>query len=249
MEKIDYHYVPDQITSQWAGDEGKFTVFAADRGILEDNNIRDAFAEDIKKDKKDFRDVLKEKNLTALLFKLQKGDGNLTEDENFWAHEIFVLQYFLNPTGWYRMYEYWKELENTESGPFPSISVERSVSDMLSLYYRAMFETVYFMDLEVSLVFVPEGSSFVLPANPMYISNPAFGYSSISNNCPYVDNGVLLFMPLSPTLALTAYDGFVYKPKKTNGRVVLANEDVDEYNRLVFSMANKVVVAPDALDV
>lgn len=92
------------------------------------------------------------------------------------------------------------------------------------------------------LIIESDEKNFITSDNPVSYYN-TFLEKRGKYKCGYGLVGTLLFLPLSPKLAVILYDSQIYKvgSAKIGGSVVLNNSDVDNFNMLTAANANKVI--------
>ena len=92
------------------------------------------------------------------------------------------------------------------------------------------------------LIIETDEKNFITSDNPVTYYNTFLEKRGLCK-CGYGLVGTLLFLPLSPKLAVILYDSQIYKvgSAKNGGSVVLNNSDVDNFNELTAVNANKVI--------
>lgn len=99
------------------------------------------------------------------------------------------------------------------------------------------------LDLKWKFLIIESGEkNFITSDNPVSYYNTFLEKKGLYK-CGYGLVGTLLFLPLSPKLAVILYDSQIYKvgSAKNGGSVVLNNSDVDNFNELTAVNANKVI--------
>ena len=250
MNDIKYQYIPEGIIRSWENEEGKLCSCKVESGESAEVSAENVFNEYLDPGKSGaVKDFFNNEEYRSLFDKLQRGDDSLSGDEKYLVRELMAVQFYCNPFSFGRTLEFFGYDKKYMKTALEAEMRKRSADDILLRYIRAMFYLMYILDLEVVLVSAPGDSSFVLSSFPMIITDPAFGSDDLMFDKPYTANGTILFMPVSPKYAVAAYDSFVYKPVKTNGKLILTPDDVDEYNKAVFTCGDTVVYNPSLTDV
>ncbi len=250
MNDIRYQYIPKGIIRAWKNDEGTLCSCNSESCETVDVTKEEVFIEDLAAGRKtNVPDIFDNEEYRSLFAKLRRGDDSLSDDEKYLVKELLALQFYCNPYSYGRAFELYGYDEKHMKTALEANMKKRTTDDLLLQYLKAMFYVVYILDLEVVLVSAPADASFVLASYPMIISDPAFGPDELLSQRPYTANGTIIFMPVSPSYAVAAYDSFVYKAIKRGGKLMLTEEDVDEYNRAVFPTGERVVYNPALTDV
>ncbi len=250
MKDIKYQYIPKEIIRSWKNGEGKLSFCKSRNGEYAEASEEDVFIVELDPGKSGaVMDFFNNEGYSDLFEKLQIGVDSLSVDEKYLVIELMAIQFYCNPFSFGRALKFFGYDKKYMKTALEAEMKKKSADDIFRQYFKAMFYLVYILDLEVVPVSAPEGSSFVLSSFPLIITDPAFGSDDLMSDKPYTANGAILFMPVSPKYAVAAYDSFVYKPVKTNGKLILSSEDVDEYNRAVFSSGDTVVYNTSITDV
>lgn len=99
------------------------------------------------------------------------------------------------------------------------------------------------LDLKWKFLIIESGEkNFITSDNPVSYYNTFLEKRGLYK-CGYGLVGTLLFLPLSPKLAVILYDSQIYKvgSAKNGGSLILNNSDVDNFNALTAVNANKVI--------
>ena len=250
MKDIRYQYIPEQIIRAWENAEGKLCSYKVESRESAEVSAENVFIEYLDPGKSGaVMNFFSNEEYSSLFDKFRRGDDSFSDDEKYLLRELMAIQFYCNPFSFGRALELLGYERKYMKTALEDEMRKRSADDILRQYIKAMFYLVYILDLDVVPVSAPEGSSFVLSSFPLIITDPAFGSDDLMSDKPYMANGAILFMPMSPNYAVAAYDSFVYKPVKTNGKLILTPEEVDEYNRAVFSSGDTVVYNTSITDV
>ena len=250
MKDIRYQYIPEQIIRTWENAEGKLWSYNTDSGEVRQASRGDVFIENLTVGKRDtIKDFFHNDEYSNFFEKLQRGDDSLSGDDKYLVKELMALQFYCNMYSMGRFFELFSQKVKSINEAVEAIQKKRTADDILLQHFKAMFYLTYLLDLEAVLVSAPEGSSFLLSDAPLFLCDPAFGPEELLTQRPYTANGTILFMPVSPKYAVAAYDSFVYKPLKTEGKIVLSKDDVDEFNSCSVSFSDTVVFDSSLTDV
>lgn len=251
-EEFTYTYVPDFISSAWSTD-GRTVRFLDKSGLtVSDCDYRGLYKEtcsvDSSKDEISELNVFDEEKLKAGFTRVREGDysflGTMTRDIVSLASFLF----YSNPFSKWRLSRIIADsvasVENeTEimEHVYNKIRQQRSMDEIAEALSMAAFMAPYMYDLKPLFVEAPSGTGFVLGYNPLSVMNFFDTDKSQDPSVSFFRNGAIIFITLSPEYAVCLYDSFVYRPKKTDGRIVLSPEEVDDLNRKIVIEGSNIV--------
>lgn len=255
-EEFTYTYVPDFITSAWSAD-GQSVRFLDKNGLtVSDCDYRGLYKEacsvDSSMDEISALNVFDEEKLKAGLMRVNEGDysflGTMTRDIASLASFLF----YSNPFSPWRLSRIIADSEENGGkkkedydfldSVYNKFMKHRSTDELAEALSMASFMAPYMYDLKPLFVEAPSGTGFALGYNPLRVMNFFDTDKSQDPSVSFFRNGVILFITLSPEYAVCLYDSFVYRPKKTDGRMILAPEEVENINRKIIIEGSNIVI-------
>ena len=249
-----YTYVPDFITEKWSKDGSSVMLLdARDCSVIEDD-FRNIYWEKyfISKPVEEITNhvLFDEKKLVDNLNKVVNGDYLLLETIEKDIAALASMLFYTNPFSPWRMSRILAEEKNIKDEVkayeylYSAIKSGRNTSELIDARYMSSFMAAYMYDLKPALLEAPSGSSFVLGYNPLLTLN-FFECEKINPSVSFFRNGTIMFITISPKYAVCLYDSFVYRPKKTDGRIVLSKKEVLDINMYMMSGGSDIIFYPD----
>jgi len=122
--------------------------------------------------------------------------------------------------------------------PPPSIKIENvkvSLTDAPALAIYHTFSAIHLMaDLGLKLLLAPPGIGFIASDHPVVVVNEMFHASGVLGAAGLANRGLQMFLPISPSCCVVAYDAECYRisrPEKRSMQIERA-EDMDLLNAL-----------------
>lgn len=246
-------YIPHEIVAGWSDDGENIKYLDLDKiDEVSECGIDDLFLEYFIIDCAHTSNETEESlfSLTReCINRLKNGDTKVLEEEKHrWAF-LIASQYFLYPFSPGGIEIYMKRNSDkirkaeSEEALMELASKEYERTRKLSERYHSEFISIvtgmYLWDLKTTLLYAPETSSFALGEAPLVMMNYFNNTDTYFN--PFSYHGVILILPITPKMAVCFYDSEVYKVKKTEGRALLADEDVDVINTFIAEYSTKVL--------
>ncbi len=257
-KEYSYAYVPDFITSKWSVDGKSVSSISQSTTGVEREDYREIFREGyiIKGRSGEIKQkaLFDEKKFEENLLKVESGDYALLDSMSRDIALFASMLFYSNPLSWWRLFRMImdddgriakirddeKRFKNLQDG----INMPRNTEALAEVLATSSFMAPYMYDLTPILLEAPEGSSFILGCTPLVVMN-FFAFSEKGLDTSFCENGAVIFIPLSPKYALSLYDSFVYKPKKTSGRILLTEDELFDINRFICLFNSLIVFRPD----
>ncbi len=257
-KEYSYAYVPDFITSKWSVDGKSVSSISQSATGVEREDYREIFREGyiIKGRSGEIKQkaLFDEKKFEENLLKIENGDYALLDSMSRDIALFASMLFYSNPLSWWRLFRMImdddgriakirddeKRFKNLQDG----INMPRNTEALAEVLATSSFMAPYMYDLTPILLEAPQGSSFILGCTPLVVMN-FYAFSEEGLDTSFCENGAVIFIPLSPKYALSLYDSFVYKPKKTSGRILLTNDELFDINRFICLFNSLIVFRPD----
>ncbi len=260
MKKGEYVYtfVPDFITRKWSDDDSLIRIIGQETLSVRTEDYREIFQEGYitegSSDSLDLWVLFDEKELEDNLLKVEEGDYSLLDTMARDLASLASMLFYANPLSWWRLvrlmakdggkFSKIKDDEKRWEYVFKELTTPRDSEALGEVNEMAHFMAPYMYDLKPILLEAQIGSSFVLGCTPLVVMN-FFTDPMEEPDVAFFHNGAVLYIPISPQYAVCLYDSFVYKPKKTDGRILLTKDEVFDINRYVAAISSQLIFRPD----
>lgn len=260
MMKREYMftYVPDFLTRKWCSDGDKVRILNKD--TLEVSTVdyreicREKYIINGQVDEMSPRVLFDEKKLEENLERVENGDYPLLQTMGQDIAALASMLFYSSPVSWWRisriLSEEKEKMKSKKDGKKlderlnDKLNIPRSGKDLREVMDTAFFMAPYMYDLKPVLLEAPSGSSFVMGYDPLISFN--FLMDDIADpSVSFFNNGAVMFITLSSRYAVALYDSFVYRPKKTDGRVILTKEEVLDIDKHLSAMCSDIIFYPD----
>lgn len=261
MMKREYMftYVPDFLTRKWCSDGDKVRILNRDTMEVRTEDYRETFREKYiingQSDEMRPRVLFDEKKLEENLERVENGDYPLLQTISQDIAALVSMLFHSSPASWWRISRILseekekmkskKDEEKLVERLNDKLNVPRSGEDLQEVMDTAFFMAPYMYDLKPVLLEAPSGSSFVMGYNPLISLNFFMDDDIADPSVSFFNNGAVMFITLSSKYAVALYDSFVYKPKRTEGRVILTKEEVLDIDTYVSAMCSDIIFYPD----
>lgn len=254
-EKLLYSHIPEMITDNWADGNGNVRVVLSGESGVKEIRAEAVFSEflidDFSKDEAEAPDPMDE-----MIERLIDGDNDGDSLRmRYAASDLIMSFYHCAPAGRGRLQDFslthrdeiLKKHENGSLESFISefLRTERKFSDVTAASIKGTVNCLLLLDLAVTFVEAPSSCSFVLSDNPFCMGNFLSPDPRTTPEMKYTLYGTFFILPLTPKRALCLYDDYVYKLRKTDGRIVLTPDDVERLNTYLMANGTKYVVPED----
>ena len=253
-----FQYVPEYIIRNWKDRDGSVAYVTRNDSEVYTSPVADTFIEhmkaDIGEDALSSSDALSNTNLIDMVSRIVHGDFSSLDNDVFWLSALVSHLFYSNPYGKGRIdfitHLYADELEKVRNREEASAFItrhfndSRSTRDLLMMREMSSIAFVYGFDLSAAVLEAPEDIDFALGMNPAFIFNPSDNSLFEGATMPLSGNGAAVILPLSPRYAVCLYDGSCYKVRKTDGRVLLSEDDVVLFNTIMARSGISLVFSP-----
>ena len=257
-EKYKFQYIPQYIIRNWTDGEGKIPYVM--RG---DNEIHTSSPDDIFTmklvcdcDEEYFRksDVLSQSRLYDIVRAVADGSFSVSDDNLYLLCSLILQLYFLSPYGIgqgiviNRLFDstYGSRRTEEERKKFyhDIMTHDRKMSFIRSAEDMASSAVAFGLDLKAVILEAPDEIHFALGMNPVFFFNPSEIELFENQPLPLIQNGVAVFLPLSPKYAVCLYDGGFYRVRRTEGRGMLDTDDVILINAIMAHGSGECIFSP-----
>lgn len=252
-EEYKYTYVPDFITEKWSKDGSSVMLLDARNCSVIEDDFRNIYWEKyfISEPVEEITGhvLFDEKKLVDNLDRVVNGDYLLLETIEKDIAALASMLFYTNPFSPWRMSRILAEKKIKDEAKayeylYSAITSGRNTSELIDARYMSYFMAAYMYDLKPALLEAPSGSSFVLGYNPLLTLN-FFESEKIDPSVSFLRNGAIMFITISPKYAVCLYDSFVYRPKKTDGRIMLSEKEVLDIDMYMMSGGSDITFYPD----
>lgn len=185
-----------------------------------------------------------EGNFASALKKLINGDTDLTNEEDAAVRVFMVFQLNRTPEAVKRtnsfMSETMKEILRSNT------TLEKSIKEHIDDFYVTLTQPHDYLfgisldiaytvsDLKISLLENPD-ETFIIGKSPVFVLNPFLYELKYDGGLMGIGSkGAVILMPISPRYTVILYDSIVYNCKKTNGKIIPSNTDIQKFNYCQF---------------
>ncbi len=252
---IIYRFVPSFITDEWSDEDGMIS-FIECTDLDEYKTHPDEVLAEILIEKRAGREELVENrpfepgDLMRSIQSIKIGDysqvDTFSRNIAAFASSLFYTGK-LSPARIMEIHEKTSNITNTadyDEELERIIDAPRSSDEIIKLFRKASFMAPYMYDLKAAAVEAPRGTPFVMGYGPMTFFNFFEDNYAVNTESEFVDNGIIIFITVSPYHAFCLYDSYCYKPKMTGGRILLSGEDVTAFNRYLAAKMTSIIYYP-----
>ncbi len=253
-----FQYIPSYIIRNWKDGDGNIPYVTRGSNDVFTSPLEDTFIEplrvNVSPEKLREADATANTRLVDIVSAISHGDFSSLDKGIFWFSALMTHLFYVNPFGRPRMQDiaalHAEELVRNWSGAELSriltkhFTDYRTTADILRMRELASTAFVYGFDLD-SVVLEAAGTvDFVLGSNPSFFFNPSGNERFQDAQSEIAQNGIAVFLSLSPRYALCLYDGSSYKVRKREGRVILSEEDTLNFNKIMATCGTSCVFSP-----
>lgn len=252
---IIYRFVPSYISDAWTDDEGMLSFIECSDLIEYKAQPDEILAEILIEKKADGEELMMNMpfepgELLRSVESIKRGDysevNTISRNIAAFASSLFYTGK-LSPARVMEIHEKTRNITNTadyNEEMMRIIDAPRSTDEIIKLFHKASFMAPYMYDLKTAAVEAPGGTPFVMGYGPMTFFNFIEDNYAVNTESEFIDNGIIIFITVSPYHAVCLYDSYCYKPKLTGGRVLLSDEDVTAFNRYRAAKMSSIIYYP-----
>ena len=225
-ENVKFRITSSNIVKAWSKD-GE-TVSVVNRNGIENVKIEDALSEDVilDVDRNEFEEYAVQPMLD-LADGFENGLDNISSVCNSVLSELIACELSAALYGMFRIRRSQrKSLGGVElSSLFRNIG-KRRASGVVADIADAAIDGTYLLDLKGALLEAPQGTELLLGESPVFMLNPL----GFDRTFPLFAHGAVFIMPYAPDKAFCLYDSKAVKFRKTDGQIILSEDDVEKIN-------------------
>ena len=234
-ENVKFNITPSNIVKAWSKD-GE-TVSVVSRSGVEKVKIEDALSENVILDID--RNIFEEnavQPMKDIVDDFEDGLQNIGSAFNAVLSELIACALSASLYGIFRIKRS-QSLRVVELSSILRNIGKRRASQVVADIADAAIDGTYLLDLKGALLEAPQGTELLLGESPVFMLNP-LGFVA---TFPLYAHGAVFIMPYAPDKAFCLYDSKAVKFRKTDGRILLSEDDVDKINACIVNGGRRFV--------
>ncbi len=230
-ERAKFRIIPSSIIKAWSKDGERVSVVG--RKETQNVKIEDVFTEDVNldMDRAKFEDYTVPPLRDIETF-FEKGLNEISPAFNTILSEMIGYALSASLCGLLRIRRRQSQsVGDIEITPLLRNIGKRWATEVVQDIAEAAIDAAYLFDLKGALLEAPEDSELFLGESPVFMLNPL----GFVNEFPLYAQGAVFIMPYAPHKAFCLYDSKAMKFKKTDGRIMLSEDDVEKINSCIVN--------------